>query len=135
MKIEVRVAPVPWSRARIDNRSGRPRFYKSPDLIAYQNLVGGTFLSARWGQGNPGLLTGPLRVDLFFVLPRPRKATDTGQATRKPDLDNLTKTILDALNGIAWVDDAQVVELKATKRFVEDGASFGPGVRITVEGL
>ena len=30
-----------------------------------------------------------------------------------PDIDNLIKAILDGLNGIAWEDDKQVVEVKA----------------------
>jgi len=33
----------------------------------------------------------------------------------KPDLDNLTKAIFDALNGVVWVDDALVVSLTANK--------------------
>jgi Holliday junction resolvase RusA-like endonuclease len=35
--------------------------------------------------------------------------------TKKPDIDNLTKAILDALNGIAWNDDAQVAQITAKK--------------------
>lgn len=34
----------------------------------------------------------------------------------RPDLDNLLKLVLDSLNGVAYVDDAQVVESHATKR-------------------
>jgi crossover junction endodeoxyribonuclease RusA len=42
------------------------------------------------------------------------KITKTGQASkRRIDLDNAIKVSLDALNGIAWVDDNQVVELHA----------------------
>ena len=40
--------------------------------------------------------------------------------TVKPDIDNLTKAVLDALNGLAWYDDAQIVELNASKTYVED---------------
>jgi Holliday junction resolvase RusA-like endonuclease len=35
--------------------------------------------------------------------------------TKKPDLDNIAKTILDALNGFVYHDDAQVVSLKIEK--------------------
>jgi Holliday junction resolvase RusA-like endonuclease len=34
---------------------------------------------------------------------------------RRVDLDNLAKLALDSANGIAFVDDAQIVELRATK--------------------
>jgi Holliday junction resolvase RusA-like endonuclease len=39
--------------------------------------------------------------------------------TSKPDLDNLAKIVLDALNGILWADDCQVVKLEITKEYGE----------------
>ena len=35
--------------------------------------------------------------------------------TRKPDADNVAKSVLDALNGVAWLDDAQVTHLSVRK--------------------
>lgn len=37
--------------------------------------------------------------------------------TKKPDADNLAKAILDALNGVAYPDDAQIVKLTVRKRY------------------
>ena len=37
--------------------------------------------------------------------------------TKKPDVDNVVKAIFDALNGIVWGDDVQVVWLAASKRY------------------
>ena len=59
-------------------------------------------------------LTGPLRVNITFVFPRPSaiiwktKPMPRLPHTKKPDIDNLTKSCLDALNNIVWRDDAQV---------------------------
>ena len=39
------------------------------------------------------------------------------QCTKKPDMDNITKVVLDALNKVAYQDDTQVVELVAIKRW------------------
>ena len=39
--------------------------------------------------------------------------------TKKPDCDNIAKVILDALNGIAYHDDSQVVELVVHKHYAE----------------
>lgn len=36
----------------------------------------------------------------------------------RPDLDNVVKLVLDALNGLAFLDDALVCELAASKRWV-----------------
>lgn len=37
--------------------------------------------------------------------------------TKKPDLDNIAKAVLDALNGVAFYDDSQVVDLEISKRY------------------
>lgn len=39
---------------------------------------------------------------------------------KKPDIDNVIKIILDALNGIAYKDDCQVVEVIAVKKYTEE---------------
>lgn len=51
------------------------------------------------------------------------------RARRAGDLDNFLKVLLDALKGIAFVDDAQVIELHARR---EDDAS-NPRVEVRIE--
>ena len=41
--------------------------------------------------------------------------------TKKPDTDNIAKIVLDALNGLAYPDDKQVVELQVLKTYDLDG--------------
>lgn len=48
--------------------------------------------------------------------------------TKKPDTDNIAKIICDSLNGIAWHDDAQVVNLRVSKWY-----SDTPQVEVTIE--
>lgn len=45
-------------------------------------------------------------------------------SSKKPDMDNIAKIILDSLNGIAYEDDKQVVELHLYKQFAEQGKVF-----------
>jgi crossover junction endodeoxyribonuclease RusA len=81
------------------------------------------------------LLDGPVSLDLTFVMPRPKSTpkTRTPPAIKRPDLDKLERAILDALTGIAFRDDAQVVELSANKRLADPGC--GPGVWISIYDL
>jgi Holliday junction resolvase RusA-like endonuclease len=44
--------------------------------------------------------------------------------TKKPDADNIAKVILDALNGIAYRDDTQVVDLTVSMRYGTYSAVF-----------
>ena len=39
--------------------------------------------------------------------------------TTKPDTDNIVKSILDSLNGIAYKNDKQVVDLRVRKQYAE----------------
>jgi len=63
----------------------------------------------------------PATIAITFLLPRPKSITERKRfwPTVKPDLDKLTRAILDALtmSNAVWVDDSQVVSLKATKRY------------------
>lgn len=73
------------------------RTVKSKEARTYQAAAGWTARAA-----GVDMLAGDLVVSLRFY--RPRKAGD---------LDNRIKVTLDALNGIAYADDAQIKELHA----------------------
>lgn len=91
LEFTVHGMPVPWMRTE---GSGKRRFTPKRQRD-YQRRVAHAALSAY--RGAP-LMMGPLRIHVSFGL----------EDRRPRDLDNLTKTIKDALNGIAWIDDAQV---------------------------
>ena len=89
-------------------------------------------LQAAHTMGTATVWTGPVRVQLEFVLPRPTslpKSKPTPAAVKRPDTDKLVRAVLDALTGVVWGDDSQVVALHATKRVAELGEQ--PGVSIT----
>ena len=85
------------------------------------------------------LYEGPLavRVIASYRIPqswtkaRQRAAEDgTCQHTIKPDVDNACKSVLDALNGVFWIDDAQIVRLTVEKLY-----SRVPAVTVEVRQL
>ena len=46
---------------------------------------------------------------------RKQASLEFGYASAKPDVDNVSKAILDALKGLAWKDDTQVAKLTVTR--------------------
>jgi len=85
-------------------------------------------------------IEGPVSVEIDFMLPRPkrlmrRKDPDGVMwATCKPDVDNLSKAVLDALTTDGWWrDDAQVVE--STTRKVYHAKDGTPGALVCIEQI
>ena len=82
-------------------------------------------------------LDGPLKVTMIFTMPRPkyhfgkhgRKANAPIYHTVKPDSTKLLRSTEDALTGILWRDDSQV--MPAVTKVYGDL----PGVQISVEPL
>ena len=72
---------------------------------------------------------GAVRVTLHFDLPRPRSLPRrVVDHVKRPDLDKMARGCLDALTGVLFRDDSQVVELRATK-----GYGVEVGVTVMVE--
>lgn len=99
----------------------------------YENLVGWTAAQAMAGRP---LLLGAVRVSLMIYCAVPaswskvkqRRALDGLEyPTVKPDIDNVEKAIFDAINGIVWKDDVQVVRVSKEKRY-----SATPCVQVSI---
>lgn len=89
-------------------------------------------------QSCPEPMHGPLSLTLVFVRRSPTGTNKKPTEKRpwpwawltKPDCDNLAKPVKDALTGVAWVDDAQVVREEVVKH---QGPGEAPGVWVLVE--
>ena len=57
-----------------------------------------------------------LHVMMSFYLRKPKSNRKTLPISR-PDLDNLAKAVLDAVNGVIWGDDSQVTTVVMSKRW------------------
>lgn len=82
-------------------------------------------------------LEGPVHVALTFHMPKPKSEPKTKRTwpTRRPDIDKLARGVLDALTGICFKDDSQIVALWAEKKWDTDQHDNQPGVSITVTGI
>ena len=88
------------------------------------------------------LITGPVKVEVDFYLPRPSSISQKKRPLPivPPDIDKLCRSLLDGLNqgadsgkvgdGIIYADDSQVVELIARKYYADDREP-GATIRIT----
>ena len=116
---------------------GRPRFkrvgnfvqtYTPANTAEYEKLVRLKFQNAG------GVITeNPVKVEIvaFFTPPKSTRKRDRVEMLanrilpeKKPDVDNIAKIILDALNGIAYKDDSQVVDLSVKKCFAAEARVY-----------
>lgn len=58
----------------------------------------------------------PIKLALTFILTRKKTVTRTFP-TVKPDIDKMTRAIMDALTGVVYYDDGQVVMVVAEKQY------------------
>ena len=81
---------------------------------------------AKQAMGVTDLLETPVSVFLYVRLPVPQSYSKkrreaclggTEKPCKKPDIDNIAKTYLDAMNGVIFVDDTQVVDLHVKKLY------------------
>ena len=91
-------------------------------------------------------LKGPVRLNLDFVMPRPKSHYGTGKnadvikpkapawPAGTPDLDNLEKAAMDVLTETGfWRDDCQVVDKRGSKCYEEPG--LPAGLEVLVEPM
>lgn len=119
---------------------GRPRFtrqgraYTPAKTVEYEQRIAGLAEAAMRPFAGPTALPCYVRVDVHKGIPkswtraRRIRALDGLEVPGKPDLDNVAKAVLDALNGVAYADDAQVVKLVVTKAY-----SMEPRLVVTVK--
>ena len=116
--------PVPQPRPRVSTRGGFARAYV-PATHAVHGYRKAIAAAAR--EAGVGVHGDPVDVVIDFIFARPkshtRKSGVRPDAPRYPrqDADNLAKSVLDSLNGVAWEDDAQVVRLVVSKAYGTEG--------------
>lgn len=102
---------------------GRPRFTKAGHTFTpqttreYEDLIRACYLEKMAGGK---LDDGPVLVAIAAYYKRGRGDKGANVPTKKPDIDNIVKIVLDALNGVAYADDKAVVRVDARKQFSPD---------------
>ena len=105
---------VPKARPRTTKRGNRAIMYTPDKTKNFENYV--KLIAAQHAPKE--LLTSALEVELHFFFQRPKSLPKKVQYhTKKPDVDNLAKSVLDAFEGIIYANDAQVISLRVTKEY------------------
>lgn len=129
--------PQGKARARTVHRAdnGRSISYTPDNTVLYENFIKDQFLNHSKGfymeRGKPVAI----RIVARFLPPKSaskKRKLDMLEGRelplKKPDMDNIVKVVSDALNGVAYHDDAQIVYVTAKKAY-----SAIEGLDVTVE--
>lgn len=114
MEIKIPIDAVP---------QGRPRFYKGhvvdpPKSRKFKADVA-EFVAAQ--KDDDKLIDYPINVTILIYRSIEKFDKKTGVISKRyGDIDNLAKGILDALTGILWKDDSQIVKLHVGKRLSDE---------------
>lgn len=141
--IEFFVPGKPQGKARARTftlPNGMVRSCTPGKTVAYEGMIRGCYRVAADGRPEPTYSKGtPVRIRITAYYKPPARTTKRELfqiqnglkfPLRKPDVDNIIKAVADALNGIAYHDDSQVVEVTANKVFADE-----EGLQISVSSL
>ena len=121
MKIIIPGVPVGKGRPKFSAFNGHAVAYTPEKTVNYENLVKLSFQQTGETSFDKDAM---LRANIVAYFPIPKSTSKKKRElielglimpTKKPDLDNIAKAILDALNGLAYYDDAQVCQLEIMK--------------------
>lgn len=97
IKFSVQTEPVPFKRAMTNGK----RRFNDPRYSDFKYFVG---LHARTAMQGRAPFTEPIKITVnTFTKYKP-------ESLKSGDVDNHLKAVMDALNGICFVDDRQIVE-------------------------
>ena len=128
MRIEFDVPGEPRGKER--HRTGKYGIYTPSKTVKYEKEIQKNF-RPKWLFKSvvPFSAKQPLAVVIkaYYKIPKTASKADRAKMqnnqllpTKKPDADNIAKVVMDALNGVAWKDDAQVVYLRVMKFYAPD---------------
>ena len=124
--VEGRVQGKARARTFYNKRMGKMQSITPEQTKSYEDLIRWSYKAA----GGQYLGDKVLSVDIMAYYPIPKSFSkkkreeakaDRVYPTTKPDCDNIIKVVLDALNGVAYYDDKQVVCVSCNKYYGDTG--------------
>lgn len=138
----VQGAPVAKGRPRFGkDQFGRPRTFSPQETVDWENEVG---WKAREQIGLVSTGSGPslklpfekrVMSELTFYMPKPKSYPKSMvDMTKKPDLDNLSKAVLDALSKARIIKDDNIVTDEVNRKRYAEVEGVPTGVHIELTG-
>ena len=119
VRFTVEGEPIPQGSVRV---FGGRVVHDNPRTKGWRALVAAE--AAEVVDGDPWV--GPVAATLVFRVQKPRTAPRRRTfPTVRPDLDKYGRAVLDALTGLVWVDDSQVVRLTLAKVYAQVDEPIG----------
>ena len=145
--ISFKVPGKPQGKARArtfyDAKRQRYRSHTPDNTVLYENLIMACYWkAAAEADHEPYLNKEPIRIDItaFYEIAKSTSRKDRTRIeegklkpVKKPDIDNVCKVVCDALNGVAYKDDAQIVQMNASKEYAESEPYITVTVRLAQE--
>lgn len=122
IKFELPLVPVAKARPRI----GKWGAYTPAKTARFERAVRN--VASRFAPSRP--FSGAVSLTVTFVMKAPQRRV-RDEPTSRPDIDNLVKSVADALNGMFWLDDAQITVLQAVK--IYDWVDRRPRIELAIE--
>lgn len=110
-EFSIPINPIAKARPRMTRKGF---VYTPPKTRAYEKELK-KWMMIHWAPFKKAL-TIPLMIQLAFFIKK-SKSCKKEFHTKRPDIDNLIKAVMDAGNGIIWKDDAQIVGISANKYY------------------
>lgn len=128
--IKIYTKPIPKARPRLY----KGKAYTPKKTHDYEELISSSFLI----QSNKDFGESFIKIKILFEFEVPKsynakKRSEALEGVLRPtknDIDNLIKSVLDGLNGVAFKDDRQVFVIEAEKKFAEQNC-----ITITIQNM
>lgn len=127
MRFAVDIEPIGKARPRFTKTGHAYTPQKTKDA---EELIAAAYRAAGGGCIPKGV---PAELEVVAHFPIPKSFSQKKRdavldseilPTKKPDADNILKLVADALNGVAYEDDAQVVRMEVSKEYTDEDGGY-----------
>ncbi len=136
-KFIIRGTPRGQGRPRFTTLHGYASAYKKPEDVQWEKQIRDAFLLETRGRWQ--LSEKPIEIEITAMFEPPKRASKKQKAdmlsgacrpTKPADVDNICKSVLDAIQGVCFKNDASVVSIHAEKHYSSEA-----GLCVTVREI